>query len=114
MATINPDLSLSGHVAVVQGSAADWPIRAANADGSIPVFAAGDVPSAVVFPGAGLTALFSPAAAWTGGTGYSTGNVTVSPTSAQTASLEAGGDHQLQVWWTSADLSRTACIARRM
>lgn len=111
--TINPDLSLAGSVSVVQGSVADWPIQLADADGTTPSYDSGDTVAAVVFAGSGLAALFAPAASWTGGTGYSTGQVTVSPLSASTALLEAGGDYQLQVWWTSQDATRTACVGRR-
>lgn len=111
--TIDPDLSIAGQLEVVQGSVADWALAAHNRDGSPAVFAVGDTLAAQLYRGQDQAALASFAASWTGGTGYLTGHLTISPTALQTAALEANGDYTLQVWWTSADLARTACILRR-
>ena len=111
-AIIDPDLSASQTLQIVQGSVADWVLQVTNRDGSSPAFASGDTVAAELYQGQSQTLLVAPTAIWTGGTGYSTGSVQVSPTSAQTATLEADGEYSLQLWWTSADASRTACVLR--
>lgn len=110
---IFPDLSLGQELSLVQGSDADFSIQAANTDGTFPAFAAGDTIATVLYQGQSMTPLFSPATVWTGGTGYETGNLTASPTNAETSTLDANGEYALQAWWTSADATRKACIARR-
>jgi hypothetical protein len=109
---INPDLTINYELPVVVGSVADWSIQLKDADGTLPVFASGDAITGFVFQGDDQSALFSPQTIWTGGTGYATGAVTVSPTTAQTLLLEPNGDFILQLWWTSADGTRTACYGR--
>ena len=111
-AIIDPDLSASQTLQIVQGSVADWVLQVTNRDGSSPAFASGDTVAAELYQGQSQTLLVAPTAIWTGGTGYSTGSVQVSPTSAQTATLEADGEYSLQLWWTSQDATRTACVLR--
>jgi hypothetical protein len=102
---------------VVQGAYADWPLQAWNRGSqTAPAFAAGDTLAAYVYAGSSQAQLFAPAVAWytAGGTqtGYAQGQVLVSPTAAQTATLEAGGTYTLIVWWTQAGGGKTAPIWR--
>ena len=108
-------MSLS--LTIVQGSATDWPLQAQNRGGqSQPVYASGDTLMASVWSGDTTTVLFSPTVAWyTAGstqTGYGQGQVLVSPTAAQSATLAQNGTYGLEVWWTQAGGGKTACIAR--
>jgi hypothetical protein len=109
---IYPDLQIQGQEQVVQGSVADWTLQCQAADNSTMVFAASDTVKSMLYQGGTIVSLFSPTTIWTPPTGYLTGEVQVSPTSLQTAALDPNGDYTLQVWWTSADTTRTACIGR--
>jgi hypothetical protein len=109
---IYPDLSIRGELQIVQGSVADWTIPCVVTDGSQLVFASGDTVASFIYQGGTQASLFSPTTIWSLPTGYLTGMVQVSPTSAQTAPLDPNGNYSIQVWWTSADATRKACIAR--
>jgi len=112
-AIIDPDLSAALQLDIVQGSVADWVIQIVNRDSTYPAFAAGDTIAAQFYQGQTQTPLFAPATAWgNGGAGYATAQAQVSPTSLQTSTLEPNGDYELQLWWTSADTTRTACVKR--
>lgn len=105
------------NLSIVQGSAADYPLQCWNRGAqSAPAFAAGDTVSAYVYPGGALAPAFAAAASWytAGNTqnGYQRGQVLVSIAPDQSMSLEANGSYVLQVWWTSADASKTACVWR--
>lgn len=110
---IYPDLSFGQELQVAKGSVADWTVSCLMTDGAIPVFASGDNVAAKVYPGQGGVLAFAPTTIWAPPTGYLTGTAVVSPTAAQTTTLESNGEYILQLWWTSADASRTACVARR-
>jgi hypothetical protein len=102
---------------LVQGSAADFPLQAVNRGGkTFPAFAAGDALTAQVFAGQNQTALFTPTVGWytAGGTqtGYGQGQVLVSITAAQAATLELNGTFTLEVWWQPAGGGKSACIWR--
>ena len=62
------------------------------------------------------TAVFQPTVGWytanSTQTGYTQGQVLVSPTAAQSATLEQNGTYSLEVWWTQSGTGRTACIVR--
>jgi hypothetical protein len=110
---IYPDLSISGEQQIVQGSVADWTIMSVASDGTPLVFASGDTVASFLYQGGTEAALFSPTTIWTPPTGYLTGMAQVSPTSVQSAGLDPNGDYILQIWWTSSDTTRKACIARQ-
>ena len=109
---------MSVQLTIVQGSAADWPLQAQNRGGSsTPTFGSSDTLTATVWVGVDQTALFQPAVAWYTAngtqTGYGQGQVLVSPTAAQSATLEQNGTYSLEVWWTQAGVGgKTACIVR--
>jgi hypothetical protein len=111
-AIIDPDLSISQTLQIVQGSVADWILQITNRDGSYPAFANGDTVASQVYQGQTQAVLFAPPTVWAGGIGYSTGSVQVSPLSAQTLATDPNGEYSLQVWWTSQDATRTACVLR--
>ena len=112
IALIDPDLSAGQTLQVVQGSVANWTLQATNRDGSFPAFSSGDTLAAKLYQGQTQTLIASLSAAWSSPSGYATGALVVSPTSAQTSPLEADGEYALQVWWTSADTTETACVLR--
>jgi hypothetical protein len=102
---------------IVQGGAADWPLQTWNRGSqTTPAYASGDTLTAYVYPGGSQASLFSCTVGWyTAGstqTGYGQGQVQVSVTSAQSATLEAGGKYTLIVWWTSGSTGKTAPIWR--
>jgi hypothetical protein len=113
MPILDPDLASPGTVDVVRGSDADWPVQATS-QGQPMVFASADTLAGQVYRGQDQAPLFTASAAWASPSGYSTGSAVVTATAAQTALLEAGGSYSLQLWWTAANASRKACIARRL
>lgn len=80
------------------------------------MFASGDTLAAYVYPGQEEASLFSPAAAWyTAGntqTGYGQGQVLVSITAAQSATLEANGLYTLAVRWTQSGGGKSETVWR--
>ena len=104
-------------LSIVQGACADWPLQCWQRGAiTAPVFAAGDTLAAYVYPGQSQARLFAPAVIWYTAsntqTGYGQGQVLVSVTAAQSATLEAAGEYTLLVWWTAADASKTAPVWR--
>jgi hypothetical protein len=102
---------------LVQGAYADWPLQTWNRGSqTAPAFGASDTIAAYVYPGQSQAQLFAPAVSWyTAGdtqTGYGQGQVMVSMTAAQSATLEAGGRYTLIVWWTGFGTSKTAPVWR--
>jgi hypothetical protein len=110
---ISPNVSVSGEQQVVQGSVADWTITCVDSSDQAMVFASGDTVTSYVYQGESQVNLFSPTTIWSPPTGYLTATVQISPTSLQTATLDPNGYYSLQIWWTSADSTRTACIGRQ-
>jgi hypothetical protein len=92
-------------LAMVQGSARDWPLQAIDDDGSIPTgFLFSDALNAVLWSGQDQAILFSPAVAWTDA---STAQFQLSITNAQSESLEPTGTYHIQVNATRGDKSVT-------
>lgn len=102
---------------IINGSSADWPLQATNRGGlTNPAYASGDTLTAMIWSGDDQAVLCSPATAWYTAngtqTGFDQGQVLVSISSVQSALLVPGGTYSIQVWWTSANASKTACIVR--
>lgn len=110
MPILDPDLSNPGRLDVVQGSDADWSVQATS-KGVPMAFDPTDTVAAKVYRGQGQPVLFTATAVWVDAT---VASATVTATATQTATLEGNGEYTLELWWTAADASRTACIARRI
>jgi hypothetical protein len=110
---------------ITQGADKDYPLQAHNTGGQTnPAYAAADTLAAYVYRGQDQAVLFATPVAWYAPvdpvtllplqTGYDQGQVLVSISKANSATLDPGGSYLLLVWWTKADLSRTEPIARCM
>src|SRR5436190_956245 len=104
---------------ITQGADKDYPLQAHNTGGqSNPAYAALDTLAAYVYRGQDQAVLFAAPVSWYTAngtqTGFDQGQVLVSISKANSATLDPGGSYLLLVWWTKADLSRTEPIARCM
>jgi hypothetical protein len=111
---------LSAQLKIVQGDADFYPLNTWNRGGqSNPVYAQNDTLTAYLYQGQNLAPIDTLAVQWYTGnppgsqTGYGQGQVLVSVTNAQSATLEAAGTYAIGVQWTpAANPTITKTIAR--
>ncbi len=107
---------MSAQLQVVVGADRNWPVQCWLDGGTTPAsFGASDTLTAYVYRGGDQAQLFALATAPyadNGGTGYAGGQVQLSVSSTNSATLEADGLYAVQVWWTPSGTSKNYCVWR--
>jgi hypothetical protein len=104
---------MSAQFKIVKGSRADYPLQTWNRGSmSAPAYAPSDTFTATISRGQDQVSLFAPTITWytanSTQTGYDQGDVVLSISASQSATLEAGGTYSGAIWWTQ----QTMCVGR--